>query len=613
MQAGGIVGAIRSPAVQQQDVVQRAMPVLCVLNEGIQLIGCVARSELAELALRLQLGVQGLGQGLVRPGCAGQDQLAADIGRRDKGLRRRQTGKQQIGTRIGAGGQFDDGFASQALVMQPLLPAAGRRQGRDVVGALPPLRAAAKDEVQPGRRMGASQQQFAVRFEAGARVVQGLLAGMQGVEFAVDNDQVIARCGRGKGLVVQQYRAGIGEAVHQRVAGVIDGLAVWAGIAIVGHAKVHRRAAGRPDQRRALRDLQNGGELLSGFRAQQQAADGSRCHRKRDDVVDLGLALQKGSQMLADAAGGVDGREVIGVLAQQAVPDVGCGWLAFLVRGQGPAGGRGLRYTGGHATLQHVLEQRHRLRGATQTPLDERRRQCQPARGLGAQGFQRQPVAQALEQGVDLLRIPVVGALRGRLEHALDVAQQSARLQRVVRRRRQRMGAGREHAVDDVQVLACAFAQPDAAKARVAHTGQGPALGIEQNEVRCQGVRSTPPQACACIAGLALPGMQAQAANLGRHESDALPDGRIILEQLNNELEAAIQKRRMQMRAGQFGGQAGVGLQDGEYAVGGFVPAMRDGAESRAIVQADRAREALVVMPVEVGRARRDVQRRDLA
>ncbi|MCY1547159.1 hypothetical protein D9M68_831970 [compost metagenome] len=133
----------------------------------------------------------------------------------------------------------------QALGLQFFLPEGGgllRGQLLAVLAALPPFLAAAEDEVRPGRGMGAAEQQHAAGPEAGAGVLERAAGRVEGVEFAVEDNQVALRDG-GVAFFAYAFGAGVGIAFRLLVADVVQHVGVGRRVAVVGHVEVERVAA----------------------------------------------------------------------------------------------------------------------------------------------------------------------------------------------------------------------------------------------------------------------------------------------------------------------------------------------------------------------------------
>ncbi|MNV53600.1 hypothetical protein D3C71_1457540 [compost metagenome] len=158
--------------------------------------------------------------------------------------------------------------------------------------------------------------------------------------------------------------------------------------------------------------------------------------------------------------------------------------------------------------------------------------------------------------------------------------------------------------VQEAKVVGGRFAQADAAKTGLLDGGNLFAGGVIEFEAGGQRMRRAAFQADTGRGRLAGVGAQRQASDLGGHEGNALPHGGVVAQQLNNQLEGAVEQGGVQVRGAQLGGQAGVGLQHRQYAGVGFNPAVGHGAEGRAVVQPHRACQRVVRRAGEVWSAR---------
>ena len=233
---------------------------------------------------------------------------------------------------------------------------------------------------------------------------------------------------------------------------------------------------------------------------------------------------------------------------------------------------------------------------------DQGLRQQQAVRRDLAQGVQREAIAQAFQQRVYFFRVAGVGAVLGAIgDRVAQCRVQDVVVQRV--RAEWRMRSRRGDGVQKTQVIGGGLAQADAAKAGLLNGRNLFACCIEEFKAGGQRMRRTAFQADTGSGGLASIGPQAQTADLRWNEGNALAHGRVIAQQLDDQLEGAIQQGGMQVSGAEFGFQAAGGLQHGQHAGVRFLPAMRHRAEGGAVIQAHGTGQRIVRVASEVGGA----------
>ncbi|MNV87989.1 hypothetical protein D3C71_1821570 [compost metagenome] len=115
--------------------------------------------------------------------------------------------------------------------------------------------------------------------------------------------------------------------------------------------------------------------------------------------------------MQANTANGVNDLRVVGIFAQQGVPDVRRAAVVVVWCRQVDAGGAGLGEAGGRQAGNGVVQQQRGV-GCMAAQFGHQRLRQQLAVGRNlAQGVQREAIAQAVQKRVDFLGVAVVSAI----------------------------------------------------------------------------------------------------------------------------------------------------------------------------------------------------------
>ena len=101
--------------------------------------------------------------------------------------------------------------------------------------------------------------------------------------------------------------------------------------------------------------------------------------------------------------------------------------------------------------------------------------------------------------------------------------------------------------IEKAQVIRCIFIQANAAETGLLDRRDGHPIDVKNSKFSRQGVCGTPQQRGTGKTGRCLAGAEAEAPNLDGDEGDAFMETQIILQQLDDELESAIQQGRMKV------------------------------------------------------------------
>ena len=491
-------------------------------------------------------------------------------------------------------------------IAQALLPELRRlhgREGRAPGDITPPAAVAAEHEVHPRRRLRANQDQRASRGEQRSGRFNRAHRLTQRAEIECDDDQLPVARGR---CFIQQAQIERRESLLQAPR-LVKPARFGAEKSVIRAIEIQSLAQDRGERRRARADLGQAhaatlgqsadcsGELhaqtdadtaceLSAEHLPQQRGWGDLA---RPDIGQGRLSVPKHRQMCADAANRVSNVKVIGIIADQAVPDV----LRFLRR---IAGARSLQQAVRLCEIEQLL------------PVD-RRGWHMTRRGFARERFNNEASAQRIEQRIDFAGILILSPPDLRVREAGC----KSRIQRFFRQFVVgKFGCAewpRNCPVFQVaQLLRAVALQADAAEAHVFEQRDRLPRFVENLELAADRMGRPRQYAGARIFRRTHSTSIAQMAYAGRHECQALVTGNLVAHQLDNQLEGVIQQRRMQVML----------LYLGLYACRQFEhredrraidPAVFDRLEGRAIIEARAHGQQGVAACGEVRLARRQL------